>query len=127
MGRSGQAVCVRRISPDNNQGVLFTRLLPLMLIVVVVLKLIAEIALCALCGQWLLGWLTGAGRHGNPFYVLLALLGRPWIHVARWVSPRVVLARHLPLVAFFLLLLVWGMTSIAKVGICLQIGVALCK
>ena len=98
-----------------------------MLMVVVALKLIAEIALCALCGQWLLGWLTGTGRHDNPFYVLLALLGRPWIHAARWISPRVVLEGHLSLVAFFLMLIVWGMASIAKVGICLQIGVALCK
>ena len=54
-------------------------------------------------------------------------LGRPWIQVARWLSSRVVLDRHLPLVAFFLLLLVWGAASVAKVGICLRIGVDLCK
>lgn len=99
-----------------------------MLIAATALKLIAEIGLFALCGQHLLGFLTGAaGCKRNPFYVLLALLATPWMQVARWISPGVVLARHLPLVAFFLLLLVWGMASIAKVGICLQIGVALCK
>ncbi len=98
-----------------------------MLILVTALKLIAEIALLALCGQWLLGSLCGAGRNGNPFYALLRLLGRPWIQAARWLSPRVVLDRHLPLVAFILLLLAWGAASVAKVGICLRVGVDLCK
>ncbi len=98
-----------------------------MLTVVTAFKLIAEIALLALCGQWLLGWLTGASRNGNPFYAFLRLLGRPWIGVARWLSPKVVLDRHLPLVAFLLLMLVWGAASLVKVGICLQMGVNLCK
>ena len=98
-----------------------------MLIVVTAFKLIAEIALLALCGQWLLGCLCGAGRNANPFYALLRLLGHPWIRVARWLSPRMVLDRHLPLVAFFFLLIVWGVASMAKVGICLRIGVDLCK
>ena len=116
-----------RTRSDDNPSVLFSRLLPAMLIIVTVLKLIAEIALLALCGQWLLGFLCGAGRNDNPFYALLRLRGRPWVQVARWLSPRQVMDHHLPLVAFFLLLLVWGTASIAKVGICLQIGVALCK
>ena len=114
-------------SSDDNRSVLFFRLRPTMLIVVTAFKLIAEIALLAMCGQWLLGFLSGAGRNGNPFYTLLQMVGRPWIQVARWISPRVVLDRHLPLVAVFLLLMAWGGASIAKVGICLQIGMDLCK
>lgn len=98
-----------------------------MLIVVTAFKLVAEIALLALCGQWLLGLLTGARRNGNPFYAFLQLLGHPWVRVARWLSPKVVLDRHLPLVAFFLMLLIWVAASMAKVGICLQAGVNLCK
>lgn len=98
-----------------------------MLTVITACKMITEIALFALCGQWLLGFLSGASRNGNPFYAFLLLLGRPWIVMARWLSPRVVLDRHLPLVAFFLLLLVWGLASIVKVSICLQTGVNLCK
>jgi hypothetical protein len=98
-----------------------------MLTVVTALKLIAEIALFALCGQWLLGFLSGAARNGNPFYALLRLVGRPWVQLARWLSPRMVLERHLPLVAVFLLLIAWGGASIAKVGICLRIGMDLCR
>jgi hypothetical protein len=68
----------------------------------------------------------GAARDGNPFYRVLQLVGRPWVKAARWISPPVVMDRHLPLVAFLVLLLVW-VAAIAKVRICLEIGVALCK
>ncbi|CAN5215174.1 hypothetical protein BH10PSE16_BH10PSE16_19390 [soil metagenome] len=99
-----------------------------MLTIAIAIKLIAEIALLALLGQWLLGlMMSGANRNRNPFYALLQLLARPWMLAARWLSPRVVLDRHVPLVALFLLLLVWGAASWTKVSICLQIGVALCK
>lgn len=98
-----------------------------MLIVATALKLISEIALFALLGQWLVGLMSGAARSRNPVYVLLQLLGKPWIRAARWLSPRVVLDRHVPLVAVFLLLLIWAAASFTKVLICLRMGVVLCK
>ncbi|MFS2034399.1 hypothetical protein ACEN8I_10250 [Polaromonas sp. CT11-55] len=98
-----------------------------MLAVATTAKLLAEIALFALAGQWVLGMLAGAGRGGNPFYRLLELLGRPWVRAARWITPPVVLERHLPLVAFLVLALVWLAAAITKVRICLEIGIALCK
>jgi hypothetical protein len=98
-----------------------------MLAVATTVKLLAEIALLALAGQWLVGLLAGAARDTNPFYRVLQLVGRPWVKVARWVSPQIVMDRHLPLVAFLVLLLVWAVAAITKVRICLEIGVALCK
>lgn len=98
-----------------------------MLTVITALKLIAEIALLSLCGQWVLGVVCGAGRMRNPFYALLALLARPWVSMARRMSPRSVPEQRLPLIAFFLVLLTWCLASMAKVGVCLQIGLALCK
>ncbi|MBW8720440.1 MAG: hypothetical protein JF626_00555 [Polaromonas sp.] len=98
-----------------------------MLAVATTVKLLTEIALLALAGQWLLGVLAGAARDGNPFYRVLELLGRPWVKAARWISPPVVMERHLPLVAFLVLLMVWVVAAVAKVHICLEIGVALCK
>ena len=98
-----------------------------MLALVTTVKLLAEIALLALLGQWLLGLLVGPARDRNPFYRVLHLVGRPWVRAARWLSPRVVLDRHLPLVAFGVLLLIWCGAALFKVGICLRIGVALCK
>lgn len=98
-----------------------------MLAVATTVKLLAEIALLALLGQWVVGLLSGPARERNPFYRVLQLVGRPWVRAARWLSPAVVLERHLPLVAFLVLLLIWGGAAIAKISICLQIGMALCK
>ena len=98
-----------------------------MLLLVSTVKLIAEIALLALLGHWLLGMLAGAKRDKNIFYQLLQVLGRPFVSVARIVTPKFVVERHLPLVAFMLLLFVWLAATIVKIQTCLQIGVELCK
>ena len=98
-----------------------------MLVAVTTAKLIAEIALLALLGQWLLGLLAGAKRDKNIFYQMLQIMGRPFVALARIVTPRFVVERHLPLVAFFLLAFVWLGVTILKIQTCLQIGVELCK
>lgn len=91
-------------------------------------KLIAEIALLALVGQFLLGLLTGARREQNLFYRLLQVLTGPFIKGARWVAPRrIVIDRHLPLVAFLLLAFMWLAATITKISLCLQSGVNLCR
>ena len=98
-----------------------------MLTAALAVKLLAEIALLVLLAQGLVGAIAGAGRARNPVYKLLQLLGLPWLRAARFVAPRFVIDRHVPLVAFFGLLLVWVAASLAKIGICLQIGIALCR
>jgi hypothetical protein len=98
-----------------------------MLALATAVKLLAEIALMAFLGQWVIGLLSGQARERNPVYRLFQLIARPWVKAARWISPPVVLDRHLPLVAFAVLLLIWGAAAMAKVSICLQIGIALCK
>lgn len=98
-----------------------------MLFVVTTVKLIAEIALLALLGQWVLGLLAGAKKDSNLFYQILQIMGRPFVAVARFVSPRVVLDRHVPLVAFLIVGLVWLAATVLKIQTCLQIGVALCR
>lgn len=98
-----------------------------MLAVASAIKLIAEIALMALLGQWVLGLLAGARREQNLFYQILQIVGRPFVSVARLLTPKLVLDRHVPLVAFLLLLFVWLAVTIYKIQTCLQIGVELCK
>jgi len=90
-------------------------------------KLIAEIALMALLGQWLLGLLAGAKKNQNLFYQILQIIVRPFVSFARLVTPKFVLDRHLPLVAFLLLAFVWLGALILKIQTCLRIGVELCK
>jgi hypothetical protein len=98
-----------------------------LLLLVEILKLLAEIALLCLVGQWVLALLAGAKRDQNLFYQLFQVLTRPLILGARWVSPKVVLDRHLPLVAFLVLSFVWLLATLTKIDICLRIGVQLCK
>lgn len=98
-----------------------------MLLLTSSLKLIAEIALLAMAGQWLLGLLAGRKREGNFFYQLLQVLTRPFVKLTRAISPRVVLDRHIPLAAFALLLSLWLVVTVVKINLCLQIGVAQCQ
>jgi hypothetical protein len=97
------------------------------LMLVEILKLLAEVALMALLGQWVLGLLAGAKRDQNLIYQVFQVVTRPLIVGARFISPRVVLDRHLPLVAFLLLSFVWLIATITKIDICVRIGVHLCK
>ncbi len=98
-----------------------------MLLTLSLVKLVAEIALMALAGQWVVGLMAGARRAGNPFYLLLETVGRPFVILARRLSPRIVLDRHVPLVAFLLLTLIWLGVTIGRIAYCVQIGVQVCR
>ncbi|MEJ8835963.1 hypothetical protein [Ramlibacter sp. AN1133] len=98
-----------------------------MLLLVEIVKTLAEIALLSLLGQGVLWILAGRTRGQNPFYQLFQVLTRPLIRGARLLSPRVVLDQHLPLVAFLLLFFVWVVATVTKIDICVRIGVHLCK
>ena len=98
-----------------------------MLLLVNILKTIAEIALLALVGQWVLGLLAGAKRDTNFFYRVLEVMTRPFVRLARLLSPRVVLDRHVPLVAFLLLAFGWLAVTVMKINICVEIGVEQCR
>jgi hypothetical protein len=90
-------------------------------------KMLAEIALLALLGQWVLGLLAGARRDQNFVYRLLRVITRPLVTAARWVAPKAVLDRHLPLVTFLVLLFVWLVATLLKIQTCLEIGLELCR
>ena len=98
-----------------------------MLLLVTSVKLLAEIALLALVGRWLLGLLAGASRDRNVFYQALSIVTRPVERVVRAISPRLVLDRHIPLAAGLLLLSIWFISTLMKIQICAEIGVAQCR
>jgi uncharacterized protein YggT (Ycf19 family) len=97
------------------------------LLLVEVLKLLAEIALMCLAGRWVLGLLAGAKREQNLVYQLFQVLTRPVISGVRRITPRVVIDQHVPLVAFLLLSFLWIVATMTKIDICVRIGVHLCK
>ncbi len=98
-----------------------------MLLLVSAVKLVAEIALLALVGQFLLGLLAGQKRDSNFFYRLLQVVTRPFVRGVRLVTPRVVIDRHIPSATFVLLALIWAASTLAKINLCLQLGVAQCR
>jgi len=97
------------------------------LLLVSSVKLVAEIAVLALLGQWLLGLLAGRRRDQNFFYRLLQVLTQPFTRVVRAITPRIVLDRHVPLATFLLLAVVWLVATVSKVNLCLQMGMQACR
>jgi hypothetical protein len=89
--------------------------------------MVAEIALLSLAGQWLLGLLAGSKRSSNLFYQVLSIMTRPFVRLARAISPSLVLDRHVPLVTFLMLSFVWVICLLAKVRICVQVGMEMCR
>lgn len=98
-----------------------------MLLLAEISKLLAEISLLALAGQWVLGLLAGPKRDTNLFYQLFQVLTKPVVAGARLISPKVVLDRHVPLVAFLLVFFIWVVATVTKIDICVRMGVHLCK
>jgi hypothetical protein len=92
------------------------------------IKLICEIALCALAGRWLLGLMAGAKREQNFFYQLLGIMTRPFTLAFRKITPRLVIDRHIPLLTFFALVWIWLFALIEKASLCRgAIGQGLCQ
>jgi uncharacterized protein YggT (Ycf19 family) len=80
------------------------------LLLVVILKALAELAGMFLLGRGLLWLLAGGRRMDNVFYQVLAVVTDPLLRFTRRLAPRVVLDAHVPLLAFGLVLLVWVAT-----------------
>ena len=98
-----------------------------MLLAVSAVKLVAEIALMALLGQWLLGLLAGQKRETNMFYQTLGVLTKPFVKGVRLITPRVVIDRHVPLATGLLLFMVWVAATLTKINLCVEIGVQACQ
>ena len=83
--------------------------------VVVVLKALTEIAAVAMFGQGVLWVLAGRRRDQNIVYQLFRILTSPVMKFTRWVMPRIVLDRHLWLVAILLLAILWITLTVFKI------------
>jgi hypothetical protein len=99
----------------------------LLVLIASAFKLLAEIALMAMTGQFLLGLIAGARRETNFFYKLLQIITNPVTRTARWLAPRVVLDQHVPLVAFLLTAFTWLVATLFKISLCVQAGVQTCR
>ena len=92
-----------------------------------IVQLVLYIALLALLGQGLLFVLAGAKRDQNLFYQLLQLLSKPFTLVVRKLTPHRVADRHVPVVTFMLLLVVYAVVTFEKISLCVGAGVETCQ
>lgn len=79
-----------------------------------ILRALVEVALLALLGQGVVALLAGTRRNTNPIYVLFQVVTKPAIKAARWITPKLVIDKHIPFVAFFLLFWLWIFLAWAK-------------
>ena len=88
--------------------------------VIVILKALTEVAGVAFLGQGVLWVLAGAKREENFVYKLFRTLTSPVTRAARLVTPRIVLDRHIWLVASFWLLVLWIALTAFKIKLVLD-------
>jgi hypothetical protein len=77
------------------------------LLLVVILKALAELALMFLLGRGLLYVLAGRKRQGNIFYQVFCIVTDPLLRAARWLTPRFIIDTHIPFVAVVLVGWIW--------------------
>ncbi|MBT9487842.1 MAG: hypothetical protein IV093_10070 [Rubrivivax sp.] len=91
------------------------------------LQLLLYIALLALLGQGLLYVLAGAKREANVFYTLLRVVSKPFTSLVRRITPAKVADRHVPIVTFGLLLIVYAVVTFEKINYCVGLNMVGCK
>jgi hypothetical protein len=77
------------------------------LLLLVIVKALAELAFMFLAGRGALYVLAGSRRDGNIFYQVLRVVTDPVIRAARWLTPRMVIDAHIPFVAALLVAWIW--------------------
>jgi hypothetical protein len=81
--------------------------MPTELLLVVIAKALAELAGLFLAGRGLLYLLAGRRRAENIFYQVFCILTNPLLKAARFVTPRIVMDKHIPVVAVVLVFWIW--------------------
>ena len=81
--------------------------MPIELLLVVIAKALVELAGMFMLGRGLLYVLAGRKRAGNMFYQVMCIVTDPVLKAARWITPRLILDRHIPMVAVILLAWIW--------------------
>ena len=77
------------------------------LFVLGILRALVEVAMLFLLGQGLLALLAGRGRDNKPMYRLFLIITGPVVKAMRFVTPRQIIDRHIPYMAFAVLFWLW--------------------
>ena len=98
--------------------------MPLDILLVSILRTLVEVAGFALLGQGVLVLLAGKYREQNIFYRVLRIITGPVVRTVRFITPRLILDAHIPVLTFFLLFWLWIMLAFAKRHLCGLHGLA---
>jgi hypothetical protein len=90
-------------------------------------QLILYIGGLGLIGQGLLFVLAGQKRDTNLFYQLIGIINKPWTLTARFISPKQILDRQIPFVAFCIVGVLYIAVTLAKIEHCISIGIEICQ
>ena len=98
-----------------------------MLVTLNALQLVFYIAALLLAGQGLLWLVSGAKAGNNFFYQMFQLVNKPWVTAARWITPRQVADQQIPIVAFFVVGILYMAVTLAKIEHCVTVAMQGCK
>jgi hypothetical protein len=98
--------------------------MPLDILLVSVLRTLVEVAGFALLGQGALAVLAGKYREQNLFYRLLRIVTNPVVRAVRFITPRLVIDAHIPMLTFFLLFWLWIVLAFVRRHLCGLHGLA---
>ncbi len=86
------------------------------LLILGVLRALVEVSMLFLLGQGLLALLAGSRRHDNTMYKLFVIVTAPVLKAMRKITPRQIIDKHLPFIAFAVLFWLWiGLAYVKKV------------
>jgi uncharacterized protein YggT (Ycf19 family) len=89
-----------------------------MLVALNIVQTVLYVALLALAGQGVLYVLAGAKRDKNIFYSLLQVVAKPFTVPVRKLTPKVVGDSQVPIVTFFLLLVIYAVVTFERADLC---------
>ena len=98
-----------------------------MLLFLNIAQLILYIGALGLIGQGLLYVLAGQKRDTNLFYQLIGIVNKPWTLIARFISPKQIIDRQIPFVAFCIVGVFYIAVTLAKIEHCISIGIEICQ
>lgn len=98
-----------------------------MLLFLNIAQLVLYIGALGLIGQGLLYVLAGQGRDTNLFYQLIGIINKPWTLTARFISPKQIVDRQIPFVAFCIVGVLYIAVTLAKIEHCISIGIEACQ
>ncbi len=77
------------------------------LLILGLFRALAEVAMLFLIGQGLLALLAGRRRDTNTMYKLFLIVTGPVLRTMRRITPRQIIDKHLPYIAFAVLFWIW--------------------